>query len=100
MLQEWWNKIVYIGRKEKFGTIEVVFYRKETAFESVGNRTVSEKRLLFPSYMGRVVESVRIAAIPPTIPPSRVLAAVLKNIKEYKVVNTTQTETLFFWGYG
>lgn len=56
--------------------------------------------LLFPNYLGRRVRNIKFGAINPTIKPARILAAVLKNIEIYTILCVTQTETLFFWGYG
>lgn len=43
---------------------------------------------------------MKVGAILPTAHPARVLAAVLKNVEEYKVININQTEAQFFWRYG
>lgn len=60
----------------------------------------TQKWLLFSNYLGNVVKTFRIGAIPPVTKLKWELAAALKEIKEYQISNIKKTENLFFLGYG
>lgn len=62
----------------------MVLDSRETATQTPARTRVIEKWLLFPKNLGKVIRIVKVEVIPSTPPPpARVLAAVLKNKRDY-----------------
>lgn len=52
--------------------------------EITGEKVVNDKRMFFPSFMGKIMNNIKIEEIPSTTTPGGILAAIVKNMENMK----------------
>lgn len=81
--------------------MEEKYCNKELATISATNILKTEEWVFFPTSLGQRIAKIRVRRVPVEIEVEWLVAAILKAIsKEIKIVQTTMTQRLNWWGFG
>ncbi|CAI9737124.1 XP_029640472.1uncharacterized protein LOC115215450 [Octopus vulgaris] len=92
-----WEKIKFITRGKRYGTVETRFGTEEEAREQSMNPLRTEAITLLPIYRGRRVSRITVINIPPEVDPEQIVAGVTAGLEEKLEIRDATVEDAKKW---